>query len=583
MYIISFLYICSMKAYILLLLTAFYFQSVTADNIAYKWEPIDKEFDALALQCEEVAFVDQGRSDLYQQIKTMYRIAGERQNRQLQARAYYWEAWIQAVNDLDSAALLVDKAIALTDTVRYEYDYAHMQLVEMSLLRNRGKWLQAYMLGQKLEPVWKKYDDLFYLGKTYVQIGVTLRELQEYEMALSYLKKAENAFKEVASTHCEIKNRINISNTLYNLGREAEALEILKALVENPVARQDTSYLINVMVSLFSVSDMQEKQYAREAYRLARESDSQLLIDITSISMGALMLKDNKNDSALTYYYQAYWDIMGSNNNATDMFPILYGMSEAYSRLNRSDSAYHYLKELEVYRDSFLAYDKIMQVNRMESRITIEKYQSEIMQAKENAVLQKRITVISVMALTLLLFLITYILLLSRKKEKMKKQLKETENWELMLQNNQYEIELNLKNRELTSNTLIITEKNQSLKGLIHEIEILGKEGKIPAKDESVLKKKIKEHLDQRDEWQYFKIHFENVNPNFFTKLKETFPSLSENDLRFCAYIRIGMSTKEIAQILSVLPDTVITTRYRLRKKMELGQDSSLEDFLRTF
>lgn len=265
------------------------------------------------------------------------------------------------------------------------------------------------------------------------------------------------------------------------------------------------------------------------------------------------------------------------------MFPILYGMSEAYSRLNRSDSAYHYLKELEVYRDSFLAYDKIMQVNRMESRITIEKYQSEIMQAKENAVLQKRITVISVMALTLLLFLITYILLLSRKKEKMKKQLKETENRELMLQNNQYEIELNLKNRELTSNTLIITEKNQSLKGLIHEIEILGKEGKIPAKDESVLKKKIKEHLDQRDEWQYFKIHFENVNPNFFTKLKETFPSLSENDLRFCAYIRIGMSTKEIAQILSVLPDTVITTRYRLRKKMELGQDSSLEDFLRTF
>ena len=66
------------------------------------------------------------------------------------------------------------------------------------------------MRKQKLEPVWKKYDDLFYLGKTYVQIGVTLRELQEYEMALSYLKKAENAFKEVASTHCEIKNRINI-------------------------------------------------------------------------------------------------------------------------------------------------------------------------------------------------------------------------------------------------------------------------------------------------------------------------------------------------------------------------------------
>lgn len=583
MYITPFFYICKMKTCILLLLTVYCFQSITATGNFYKWTPIDEAFDALAAQCETVAFTDKERTDLYPAIKTMYRIADAKQNRQLKARAYYWEAWIQAVDNMDSAAVLIDKAMALTDSVQYEYDYAHMLLVKMSLLRNEGQWLQAYMLGQKLEPIWKKYDDTFYLGKTYVQTGVTLRELQEYEAALRYLKKAEKAFNQVSSTPCEIKNRINISNTLYNIGRETEALDILKALVEHPVAQQDTNYLINVMVSLFSVSDMQEKQYARQAYQLTQQSNNKLLTGTTSVCMGALMLTENKNDSALAYYRQAHQYIIHSNNNTTDMLPTLYGMSEAYHRLNQPDSAFHYLKELDMYRDSLLAHDKILQVNRMESRLTIERYESEIKQAKENTVLQKRITLISVAALSVLLLLITYILLLSRKKEKMKKQLKEIENRELTLQNNQFQMELNLKNRELTSNTLIITEKNQTLKTLIHEIELLGKEGKLPHEEENALKKKIREHLDQRDEWQYFKIHFENVNPNFFTKLKEKFPSLSANDLRLCAYIRIGMSTKEIAQMLSVLPDTVITTRYRMRKKMELEQDTSLEDFLRTF
>ena len=96
-----------------------------------------------------------------------------------------------------------------------------------------------------------------------------------------------------------------------------------------------------------------------------------------------------------------------------------------------------------------------------------------------------------------------------------------------------------------------------------------------------MLSKQIKSNLTVDDEWKYFKLHFEKVHPEYFTKLKEIAPSLSENDLRLCAYVRIGMTNKQIGQMLSVLPETVKTARYRMRKKIGLEGQETLEDFLR--
>ena len=94
------------------------------------------------------------------------------------------------------------------------------------------------------------------------------------------------------------------------------------------------------------------------------------------------------------------------------------------------------------------------------------------------------------------------------------------------------------------------------------------------------LRETISRQLTADDDWRYFKLRFEKVHPDFFTVMKERFPSLSKTELRLCAYIRVGMTAKEIAQVLSVKPDTVNTSRYRIRKKMQLSPDESLESTL---
>lgn len=71
------------------------------------------------------------------------------------------------------------------------------------------------------------------------------------------------------------------------------------------------------------------------------------------------------------------------------------------------------------------------------------------------------------------------------------------------------------------------------------------------------------------------------MHPDFFTKLKNISAELTENDLRLCAYLRIGMRAKDIASMLSVSPASVNTNRYRIRKKLGLEKDDSLDDFIR--
>jgi len=82
------------------------------------------------------------------------------------------------------------------------------------------------------------------------------------------------------------------------------------------------------------------------------------------------------------------------------------------------------------------------------------------------------------------------------------------------------------------------------------------------------------------EDWKDFKLHFEKVHRDFFQKLRNQCPGLTENDLRLCAYIRIGMRIKQIAQMLSVSSESVKTNRYRLRKKLDLPEKLTLDEFI---
>jgi DNA-binding CsgD family transcriptional regulator len=163
-----------------------------------------------------------------------------------------------------------------------------------------------------------------------------------------------------------------------------------------------------------------------------------------------------------------------------------------------------------------------------------------------------------------------------------RRQLLEKENQqiatEIQLQKNRnddLQEKLAINQRELASSTLYIAQKNELLSTLKSQIRDWKKQypGKGLQDIESALQNNM--HLDA--DWNKFRIHFEQVHPNFFEELQARHPTLTKNEQRLCAYFHINLSTKEIATLLNIDPASVRRAKTRLLKKMA-GKEKPVED-----
>ena len=90
----------------------------------------------------------------------------------------------------------------------------------------------------------------------------------------------------------------------------------------------------------------------------------------------------------------------------------------------------------------------------------------------------------------------------------------------------------------------------------------------------------IDKNLNNTDDWKMFQEAFNNADKKFLKKIKSKHAELTPNDLRLCAYLRLNLSSKEIAPLLNISPRSVEVKRYRLRKKMNLPHDTNLTNYI---
>ena len=89
--------------------------------------------------------------------------------------------------------------------------------------------------------------------------------------------------------------------------------------------------------------------------------------------------------------------------------------------------------------------------------------------------------------------------------------------------------------------------------------------------------------MNNSKDWSLFEQAFNNADKDFLEKIKTSHPDLTPNDLRFCAYLRLNLSSKEMAPLLNISIKSVETKRYRLRKKLGLEHDSGLVNYILKF
>jgi DNA-binding NarL/FixJ family response regulator len=127
----------------------------------------------------------------------------------------------------------------------------------------------------------------------------------------------------------------------------------------------------------------------------------------------------------------------------------------------------------------------------------------------------------------------------------------------------------------------LLTNKNEVLQQIADTAKQLSLQDKETKEIHKKIASIIRSNLSVDDNWGDFVAHFDKVHPHFFDRLKENHPNLTEHNLRLCAYFRIGIPPKQIAQMLNVSIDNIKKIRYRLKKKFNLEENENIDDFLR--
>ncbi|HET7733917.1 MAG TPA: triple tyrosine motif-containing protein [Paludibacter sp.] len=157
------------------------------------------------------------------------------------------------------------------------------------------------------------------------------------------------------------------------------------------------------------------------------------------------------------------------------------------------------------------------------------------------------------------------------------------------LKNQQLQYELRHKSQELASSTMNLIRKNEILLEVMDHITKVTSDIKTNSDTGVVLsrlgkmERNIRQNIENDNNWKRFEENFDLVYENYLKRLGEMYPELNVSDKKLCAYLKMDLSSKDIAPLLNMSVRSVETNRYRLRKKMGLDRDVNLSEFLQRF
>lgn len=556
----------------------------------FKWPPVSSVFDSIASQVEYGFIHHAGREQRKAWIKMLDSLSaclkGEA-GRVMQWRSLYWKARTLLIGgDRMASDSVLSEALALVDSLHWPYDYMRMLHLEASL--RKESLPDTYIALKGIEDFYRQARDSFMLAHACIDIGTVLTEIGDYGKAFGYMQEAGDIYRDLGETVYETKNRLNVANLLYLNGDYETSASMLKQLLEDSVCKEDVGFLIRVLLLLSEEGNDPDSMYAARAYGLSRRYQASAFEKYSAVYLGDWYKDAGASDSALRMYRHA-GEIDVRIPDALELLRLRH-LAEVYGALGRDKEALRCWSRYAALKDTVDEEDNLLKIHQAEWRSVIARYEMDLLYSQERASYRMKLSWMIWGGLLLFLLALCYVFWKNRQEEKAKKKLKEIENAELgyrleneALQKKYLEVELASRERELTSNQLILAEHKNELQSVENLLRKEAAQGGVNEGAFAALDGLLKQYLGKKDEWALFRVQFEKVHPAFFQKLKQHCPDLTEGELRLCAYLSLGMESKQIARMLSLQPDSIKKSRYRLRQKLRLETKDSIEDFLRRF
>lgn len=256
-------------------------------------------------------------------------------------------------------------------------------------------------------------------------------------------------------------------------------------------------------------------------------------------------------------------------------------LAKCYEQRGDAKKAIPYLNRAILLKDSIYSVEKYRTIENIESGFKHNELKTENQILIQNSFLQKQAIrtknlLAILLGISLILSAAFFWMIVNRyqnsKKEAIRLQNLKEQQIEKLNEN------LKMKERELTSKTIFINQKNQLLERLIRELEQL-KKADITVGAVSHLQTELKQELSP-NAWKEFEIQFNEVHPDFQNQLLIRFPELSPSERRLCSFLRLDMNTREIVSLTGQTFKSIEVARTRIRKKMSLSREDNLTNFI---
>ena len=285
------------------------------------------------------------------------------------------------------------------------------------------------------------------------------------------------------------------------------------------------------------------------------------------VLLGRIYSQQKNNSKAIAYFLLAL-KLAESAGFRHDAYSILSAIYLFYKENNDTKNALYYLEKNMILKDSLYSDTKTQTINDLSTKYETEKKEAQI------KTLEREKTLKNYLIIAIFIFLIGSAVAVWNKYKSIQLE-KALMKQMTILQQEQAEklqLEMDNKQRELASATLYLEQRNGFLDTLRGQI----KSGIEPKK----LLTEIDRNMNLEDDWQNFKLHFEQVHHTFFEKLLKIEPNLTDLEQKQCAYLKLNLSPKQVSNLLNVTPHAVSVSRTRIKKKLNLAEDVSLNDFL---
>ncbi|MFT7157763.1 MAG: tetratricopeptide (TPR) repeat protein [Parvicella sp.] len=488
------------------------------------------------------------------------------------------------------------------------------------------------------ELIIKYKNDSLNLGKAYANLGAAYVNHNQYkDAAINYEKAIRIATKYddnqqltltyflLGNVHLETKNfdrAIELFRNAENLARKNSNSKLLAMIYNSQgiifAQRPDLGYSFTAFDNAYQILDSMGLEFEKtipmgnigDYYLRIKEPNLALKVFLANLNVlevgpyyadiaickgniGLSYQQKGQYEKAISYFNQSL--TLAKNHQ---LYKITYDnyndLSETYRLKKNFKKALFFKEKYIMLKDSILNSETTSEIAKLNLVYENEKkekqlvlHEHEILQLETLEKTNRYKMLLAIGGFVLLLVVTTMIFFKLRSnitKHRLEEQINQNKLEQQKKESSRLETELTNKTQDLTSFALDISRKNEFTISIDDKLKKIRKTADAADKERLLqeLILKTNNHLKINSDYQLFQSNIEKVNHQFLKKLHTNYQGLTTNETHLCGLIRLGLTTKEVASIKNISPDSVEVSRYRLRKKLALPEGTDLNLFLTT-